>query len=57
MKQDKLLIELKKAIKEGDNEAVHGIYDQLLKLRLRQHEPSFVRRLDKLVEGIAFWYA
>ena len=57
MKQDKLLVELKEAVKKVDNEVVHDVYDQLLKLRLRRHDPSFVRRLDKLVEDIAFWYA
>lgn len=57
MKQDKLFLKLKEAIKERDNEYVHSVYDQLIKLRLRQHEPSFVRRLDKLVKGIAFWFA
>lgn len=57
MKQNELIEDLKKAVKDRDNEAVHGIYDSLIKLRLNQHEPSFIKKLNKLVEGIDFWYA
>lgn len=55
--QDELIKELKDAVKNGDNEAVHSIYDDLIIMRLRQHEPSFVRMLDKITKDIAFWYA
>ena len=56
-KQDELIKELKEAVAGDDNEIVHSIYDQLLELRLKQHEPSFVRRLNKIVKEINFWYA
>lgn len=55
--QDSLFEELKEGIKQQDDWSIHTTYDRLLELRLRKHEPSFVRRLKKLVKGVSFWYA
>ena len=56
-KQDKLISELKDAMQHRDWEVVHGIYDDLMRTRLNQHEPSFIKMLDKLTKGADFWYA
>lgn len=56
-KQNVLIEKLKKAVKTRDNEEVHGLYDELIIMRLRQHEPSFIRRLDRIVAGVNFWYS
>lgn len=55
--QEELMSRLKQAVLDDDNEVVHHLYDKIILMRLRQHDPNFVSKLDKIVEGINFWYA
>lgn len=48
---------LKQAVKEGDNEVVHGRYDELIEDRLTELDPKFMKKLNSMVKGIGFWYA
>lgn len=52
-----LIEELKAAVKDQDNEEVHGIYDQIIELIARQADPKLVSKVKKLVAGVNFWYA
>ncbi len=52
-----LIEELKKAVKEKDNEWVHGVYDEIMELIARQADPKLVSKVQKLVGGMDFWYA
>lgn len=53
------LEDLIKKIKEswGDWEAVHGYYDDAMRLIAEKDHKLLVRKLDKAVEGASFWYA
>lgn len=53
--KEKLLEVLQKS--KGDNEAIHGCYDDYIKAIAYTYEPELVEEADKLVEGISFWYA
>jgi len=48
---------LKKFVEEGDNEQVHWIYDEIIYEIAKQYEPELVEKVDKISEGIIFWYA
>lgn len=48
---------LKQAIMDGDNEKVHSRYDELIENIAKRYEPDTVKKLQKDVEGITFWYA
>lgn len=52
-----LIKELKAAVKDRDNESVHGIYDEIIELIARQADPKLVSKVQKLVGGMDFWYA
>lgn len=43
-------------ISSGDNEAIHGAYDNLLKERMKELDPEFLEDLDEEVKGYTFWY-
>lgn len=53
----KLCRDLDQAIAEDDNEWAHDIYDQIMEVKLKEYNPSFVYRLKKRVKNITFWYA
>ena len=51
------LSELSDAVAKKDNEAVHGIYDEIMRHLAWKNEAILVQEIDKMVEGINFWYA
>ena len=53
--KEKLLETLKKHF--GDNEIVHGDYDDYIRAIAYASQPDLVEEADKLVQGIDFWYA
>lgn len=55
----KTLDEIIQQIKEewGDWEAVHGLYDDGLRLIAQQGKPELLKKLDEAVKGATFWYA
>ena len=53
----KLFEKLDKAIAGEDNEVIHQIYDQIIRLKMEQYAGPFLRRLDAKVKSITFWYA
>jgi hypothetical protein len=48
---------LAQRVKDGDNEAVHGRYDDLIHDRLEELDPEFIKEIDDLVKDIEFWYS
>ena len=56
-RQDIILQWYKDAVAEKDYEAAHGYYDNLIKLRLNAHEPSFIKMLDKIRGEMRFYDA
>lgn len=52
-----LFKDLRKYVLQSDNEVVHSLYDDLIRKRLKELDPSFLNRLDKIVEDVNFWYA
>jgi hypothetical protein len=52
-----LVDELKEAVAFGDNEAAHGVYDDILKKVAKEANPKLVQKLDRIVKGTDFWYA
>lgn len=51
------IAELKEAAKGGDNEVVHGLYDDLMEYLAEQYDPEAVADARKAVEDVRFWYA
>lgn len=43
--------------RDADPEAFHAHYDELMRNRLLELDPEFVRDLDAEAEGLDFWYA
>lgn len=41
----------------GDNETMHGIYDEILWTIAAEHEPEIKAEMDEIVKGEDFWYA
>jgi len=54
---DKQLEELKELVREEDNEAVHYLYDKIVWELAYKQDKDLVEKIDKIVEGIDFWYA
>lgn len=48
-KQDDLIVRLKEVVAEKDHIAVGNCYVELLRRRLLQHEPSFVKMIEKII--------
>ena len=40
-----------------DIETIHQNFDKLMKERLTELDPEFLKELEKEVEDIGFWYA
>lgn len=55
----KLTKEEKKKFKdmENDNEEIHGLYDDLMRARLEELDPEFMKDLEEARGNTAFWYA
>jgi hypothetical protein len=51
--------EQRKLIKEawGDWAVVHMHYDDIIKEKLRELDPEFVKEMDRLTKDAEFWYA
>ncbi len=49
--------EIKVAIEDGDNERIHGLYDDVIEGRLKDLDPKFLTKVKRLVKDIDFWYA
>jgi len=39
-----------------DDAGAHAAYDAIIEERLRELDPEFVEALEKLIEGVHFWY-
>jgi len=52
-----LMKELNLVLENGDNEAIHAIYDEIIEERLKQFDAPFVYRLRRKVKDWSFWYA
>lgn len=40
-----------------DSEMIHSLYDDLIEEIAMRHEPKLVKKLQKMVTNIPFWYA
>jgi len=45
------------AVKTGDNEKIHSVYDKMIEQIALQHEPDLVKALKILVKDVDFWCA
>jgi len=48
---------LKEKAKVCDNEMVHMYYDEIIYAIAKKYEPIKVKQIDKIVNGIHFWYS
>ena len=56
-KIEELIKKLKEEVEENDNEVVHSLYDDIMVTRLAELDPKLLKRIDRIVKGVNFWYA
>lgn len=48
---------LETLITEGDNEAIHSCYDEIIKHIALKNDPLLTEKINKMVEDVDFWFA
>lgn len=49
--------QLEEAMNRADNEDIHVVYDEMIEKKLKEYNPSFVRRLKTKIKDFTLWYA